>query len=470
MEIFVCVCEGKRSCVQTLWGGDMSSPWRTTSHGVEVSGIWYLVDPPEAPTQPEGFPENVGHPTATWRLTRSRQGGSKRAAHARTLRHQGLTPAVVLGVWGGGGAPLDWGSGWVPRALSGSRLGGASQGKGPRRGADWGCAGAQTGAAHGRRLGLRRGADWGRAGAQTGAAHARRLGLRRGADWGCAGAQTGAAHGRRLGPRRSADWGCAWARLGLCRGADWGCAGAQTGAAHGRRLGLRMGADWGCAGAQTGAAHARRLGLRRGADWGCAGAQTWEAQEGGGGRLTTGFWRPPQAPGSSPGGYWGPGQRVREGLTTGFWPRAVGGGRAGGPFRLVPPGAGSVVHGHRPAEAVSYGAHVGSWPRAHGGGSQLSPPEVLAGCPWGGGGHAVSCVLGGELPPMAKPRRPLRAGEPPLGWRVWQGGGEGESGAVLGELIGSFLEKVARVTLNPFYCMAFALDGFPGQLDIMSIA
>ena len=50
---------------------------------------------------------------------------------------------------------------------------------------------------------------------------------------------------------------------------------------------------------------------------------------GGGGRLTTGFWRPPQAPGSSPGGYWGPGQRVREGLTTGFWPRVVrGGGRA----------------------------------------------------------------------------------------------------------------------------------------------
>ena len=26
------------------------------------------------------------------------------------------------------------------------------------------------------------------------------------------------------------------------------------------------------------------------------------------------------------------------------------------------------------------------------------------------------------------------------------------------------------VTFNPFYCMAFALDGLPGQLDIMSIA
>ena len=61
----------------------------------------------------------------------------------------------------------------------------------------------------GRRLGLRRGADWGCAGAQTGAAQGRRLGLRRGADWGCAGAQIGAAQGRRLGLRRGADWGCA---------------------------------------------------------------------------------------------------------------------------------------------------------------------------------------------------------------------------------------------------------------------
>ena len=88
------------------WGGDgVEMRWRWGGDGGRlVSGIWYLVDPPEAPTQPEGFPENVGHPTATWRLTRSRQGGSKRAAHARTLRHQGLTPAVVLGVWGGGGS------------------------------------------------------------------------------------------------------------------------------------------------------------------------------------------------------------------------------------------------------------------------------------------------------------------------------------------------------------------------------
>ena len=176
--------------------------------------------------------------------------------------------------------------------------------------ADWGCAGAQTGAAQGRRLGLRRGTGWGCAGAQTGATQGRRLGLRRGADWGCAGAQTGAAHERRLGQRRVADWGCA---------------GAQTGAVQGRRLGLRMGADWGSAGSQTGAAQGRRLGLRS------------AVQEGGGGRLTTGFWRPPQAPGSSPGGYWGPGQRVREGLTTGFWPRAVGGGARRGAVQAGSP-------------------------------------------------------------------------------------------------------------------------------------
>ena len=104
-------------------------------------------------------------------------------------------------------------------------------------------------------------------------------------------------------------------------------------------------------------------------------------------------------------------------------PQAVGlaltGGARRGAAQAGSPEGGSVVHGHRPAEAFSNGAHVDSWPRAHGGGSQLSPPEVLAGCPGGGGGYAVSGVLGGELPPMAKPRRPLRAGEPPL----WGRGG-----------------------------------------------
>ena len=87
----------------SIKGPGIGGPGR--SHYARVSGIWYLVDPPKAPTQSEGVPENAGLPTATWRLTRSRQGGSKRAAHACTLRHQGLTPAVVSG-WRGGG--LRW--------------------------------------------------------------------------------------------------------------------------------------------------------------------------------------------------------------------------------------------------------------------------------------------------------------------------------------------------------------------------
>ena len=53
----------------------------------------------------------MGLPTATRRRTRSRQGGSKRAAHACTLRHQGLTSAVVSGRAGGGGGGGSAGSG-----------------------------------------------------------------------------------------------------------------------------------------------------------------------------------------------------------------------------------------------------------------------------------------------------------------------------------------------------------------------
>ena len=62
--------------------------------------------------------------------------------------------------------------------------------------------------------------------------------LGRGATWGCAGAQHGAAQERsRVGLRRAA--------------AAWGCAGVQPGAAQGRSsFGLRMGTAWGCAGAQ----------------------------------------------------------------------------------------------------------------------------------------------------------------------------------------------------------------------------
>ena len=56
---------------------------------------------------------------------------------------------------------------------------------------------------------------------QRRAARGRNAGLRRGALWGCAGAQRGAAHGRSsVGRRRGA--------------AVWGCAGVQRGAAQGR--------------------------------------------------------------------------------------------------------------------------------------------------------------------------------------------------------------------------------------------
>ena len=43
----------------------------------------------------------------------------------------------------------------------------------------------------------------------------------------------------------------------------------------------------------------------------------------------------------------------------------------------------------------------------------------------GGGGFAVFRVLGGELPPTAKPRRPLRSGEPPLVVVFWVTGLDG---------------------------------------------
>ena len=262
--------------VEGLWGVGL---WRGCEEW--VSGIWYLVDPPEAPTQPEGFPENVGHPTATWRLTRSRQGGSKRAAHARTLRHQGLTPAVVLGVWGGGGS-----------AGLGVRLGS------PR--VEWvasrGCQSRQ-GAAQGRGLGLRRGAVGGCAWAQTGAAQGRRLGPRRGADWGCACAQTGAAQGRRLGLRRGADWGCAWAQTGAAQERsceEWGCGGAVgSGAVEGLwGVGLWRGCgEWGCGGAvRSGAVEGLwGVGLWRGCgEGGCGGAVGSGAVEG---LWGVGLWR-----------------------------------------------------------------------------------------------------------------------------------------------------------------------------------
>ena len=70
------------------------------------------------------------------------------------------------------------------------------------------------------------------------------MGPRRGAAWGCAGAQQRwAAQGRSVGPRGAAQ---GRSSVGLRRGAVWGCAGAQQrGVAQGRSAGPRMGAAWG---------------------------------------------------------------------------------------------------------------------------------------------------------------------------------------------------------------------------------
>ena len=95
-------------------GGRRSGGWVGGWEGWWVGGWvagwvggWVLVvvlnDPPEAPAQPEGAPENEGLPTATWRLTRSRQERSKQAARGSTPRHRGPTLAVFLCAGGGGG-------------------------------------------------------------------------------------------------------------------------------------------------------------------------------------------------------------------------------------------------------------------------------------------------------------------------------------------------------------------------------
>ena len=219
------------------------------------------------------------------------------------------------------------------------------------RGAAWGREWVRPAAARRRFVGLRC-AVWGRTG--------RSVELRTGTALGCA---RGAARSRgvrlrkvrRVGPRRGAACGGA-------RGAAWDCAGAQHAAAQrvqhvaalGRSVGLRgteQGAAWNCAWAQRGAAHvaqrgAAACGCARGAIWGGAGARHAAApranaqgattqggqgcrggspqvfgilvappaphQEvvgvgrvlGKGGRLTTGFWRHPDAAGTSPGGCW----------------------------------------------------------------------------------------------------------------------------------------------------------------------
>ena len=146
--------------------------------GEWFSGFRFQVDPPEAPAQLEGDPENEGLPTAIGRLTRSRQVGSKRAARGSTPRHRGLT---LAGFRGGGGGPR---SVWVGR---------------------WGCTcaaavffweggGGQRGDVHGRSGAPRRGAVRGR---YTGVL----LGIVLGCN-GCAAWQCGALLGRSMGLRR----------------------------------------------------------------------------------------------------------------------------------------------------------------------------------------------------------------------------------------------------------------------------
>ena len=133
--------------------------------------VLVLDDPPEAPAQPEGDPENEGLPTATGRFTRSRPKGSKRAARGSTPSHRGPTLAGFLGAGGGGGTALVW---WWCFSWEGGGQRGDVHGRSgaPRRGAVRGCytgvllgivlgcngcAASQCGALLGRSMGLRRG-------------------------------------------------------------------------------------------------------------------------------------------------------------------------------------------------------------------------------------------------------------------------------------------------------------------------
>ena len=108
-------------------------------------------------------------------------------------------------------------------------------------------------------------------------------------------------------------------------------------------------------------------------------------RRGGGGRLTTGFWRPPQAPGSSPGGYWGPGQRVREGLTTGFWPRVVRGGAPGGRPGWFPPGLAQLCMATGQLRLFLTGLMSVHGPGRMGEGPNSRPRRFLLAVPGGGG-------------------------------------------------------------------------------------
>ena len=209
----------------------------------------------------------------------------------------------------------------------------------------------------GRTMGLRKGAAWGCPGAQHGSAQGRSSGgLHKGAAWGRTRAQQrGAAQGRSVEPRMGAAWGPACARRG---------------SKPGRSAGLRKSAASGCAGAQGGAPVGRSVGLRtaRGAEW--------EGVAGAGVRLTTGFWRPRCTPSASPG--------------TGTRHRAKGTGALGAGQWV---GGRSATGCRHPTPALPGGGDAS--PQVLGIPRTLTAPRtVVTCCRAGGGGGASPQVLG----------------------------------------------------------------------------
>ena len=117
-----------------------------------------------------------------------------------------------------------------------------------------GCAWVLLGAAQGYSRGPRNG--------ECAAVQGRDVQLRRGAAWGCAGAQLGAGHGP---------------GVGLCKATACGCTVAQRAAAHGRGVRPHRGAACGFVGAQYRTAQrrsmwlrGRSIGPRKNATHGCA--------------------------------------------------------------------------------------------------------------------------------------------------------------------------------------------------------
>ena len=237
------------------------------------------------------------------------------------------------------------------------------------------------------------------------------------ADWGCAGAQTGAAQGR---------------RLGLRRGTGWGCAGAQTGATQGRRLGLRRRAGWGCAGAQTGAAHVRRLGLRRVADWGCAGAQTGAAQcsaGGGGGAPHHRLLATPPGAGLLTRRLLGPGPACARGPHHRLLaPRCRGGARRGAVQAGSPRGWLSCAWPQASRGCFPRGLQSVHGPGRMGEGPNSRPRRFLLAVPGGGGACCFECSGRRATSHGKTQAASSRSGTSAVS--VWEGGG-GEWGGPL---------------------------------------